>query len=361
MSDIRYTNKFWNDSFTRVFKQRDAQKTLKNPNLLNMKYMFKNKIQLLSLLYVGLVIYGCTTVETGFLSKNLYYIDNPLYTTQGTVTVSTSLVVDGSTLPMTIELTKVTNEGGEDVTEMVSKPDSIIGFSGSITYADSTLALLNAKLVKTIAVPLSVNKTGGRIQLTPATKSIPTGEYDLSLKASNVRGTVDLPNICKVIVTGSGDTYTDFGGAYAGAFDPSTGVYLYGVGLELPKVKFTKTDVNKIIYKFLDKDGNKYNPKAGGLTVRKNRWTMKQFDPYFKEVLTDSTVEYGYPTVPNTFPVFLNPGINGIIPRGTYGVFPAIPGARNSSGDPVFAFLDLAFLDKGTYVIVVQFTDVTWK
>jgi len=309
----------------------------------------------------ALLINGCTTVETGFLSKNLYYIDNPLYTTQGTVTVSSSLYVDGSTTPMTIELTKVVNEGGEDVMDLVSKPDSIMGFSGSITYADSTLALLNAKLMKTVAVPLSVNKIGGRIQLTPATKSIATGEYTISLKASNVRGSVDLPNICKIIVQGSGDTYIDYGGFYAGAYDPSSGTYLYGIGLGAPKITYTQTDVNKIIYKFLDKDGNRYNPKAGGLTVRKNRWTMKQFDPYYPEVLTDSTAEYQFPSVPNSFPIFSNPGINGIIPRGTYGVFPAIPAARNSSGDPVFAFMDQSFLNKGTYVITVQFTDISWK
>lgn len=322
--------------------------------------MFKNKSKIIALTAIVLAA-GCADVETGFLSKNLYYIDNPLYSVQGTVTVSSSLSVDGSTMPMTIELIKVTDEEGVDVTSMVSKPDSIIGFSGSISYADSTLALLNAKLIKTPAVPISVNRLGGRIQLTPATKSIPLGEYNLSLKASNSRGVVELPDICKVIVTGSGEPYTDFGGAYAGAFDPATGTYLYGVGLEPPKVTYTKTDVNKIVYKFLDKDGNLYNPKAGGLTVRKYRWTMKQFNPYYPEVFTDNSVEYQFPSVPNGFPIFPNPGIDGVIPRGTFGVFPAIPGARNSTDSPVFAFLDLVFLEEGTYEVEVQFTDVSWK
>ena len=88
---------------------------------------------------------------------------------------------------------------------------------------------------------------------------------------------------------------------------------------------------------------------------------MKEFDPYYPQVLTDTSVEYQFPDVPNQFPVYPNPGLPPIIPRGTYGVFPAIPAAFNSTGSPLTVFLDQAFLEKGTFIVTVKFTDISWK
>lgn len=305
--------------------------------------------------------YGCSKVEKGFLSPNLYYIENPLVTTQGSITVSSSLLVDGSTSPMTVELTKVVDAAGNDVEELLTKTDSIQGFTGSVSYLDSTLALLNSKLATTAAKPLSINPIGGRIQLTPATKYVPTGTYTISVRATNVRGTVDLPNACQIIINGTGSSYIDYGGSYGGTFDPLTGTNLYGIGVAPAVVEYYPSLTNKIVYKFLDKDGMLYNPKVGGITNRTGRWSMKQFDPYYPETFTDTSVEYQFPSVPNQFPVFSNPGIGGVIPRGTYGIFPAIPAAHNNSGHPVFYFADIAFLSKGTYVVTLKFTDVAWR
>lgn len=311
--------------------------------------------------FAAIGIYGCSKVEKGFLSSNLYYIENPLVTTQGSITVSSSLLVDGSTTPMTVELTKIVDSAGNDVESVLTKTDSIQGFSGSVSYLDSTLALLNAKITTTAAKPFSINPTGGRIQLTPATQFVPTGTYTVSVKATNVRGSIDLPNVCRIIINGTGSPYIDYGGSYGGAFDPLTGTNLYGIGVEPATVAYYPSATNKIIYKFLDKDNKVYDVKAGGITNRTGRWSMKQFDPYYPETFTDSSLEYQFPSVPNQFPVFSNPGIGGVIPRGTYGIFPAIPEAHNNSGHPVFYFVDMAFLSKGTYVITLKFTDVSWK
>ena len=307
-------------------------------------------------------MYGCSKIEKGFLSTNLYYLENPLVTTKGSVTVSSSLVIDGSTTPLTVELTKIVDEDGNDVKGLLTKIDSIQGFSETVTYLDSTLGLLNSKLTTTAAQPFSINPIGGRIQLTPATQYVPTGTYTISVKASNVRGSMDLPNACKIIINGTGDTYVDYGGYYGGSFDIANGNYINGVGVAAPAVVYSATATNKIIYKFIDQNGKIYNPKTGGLTSRTNRWRMKDFDPYYPEKLTDTSTEYQFPSVPNQFPVFTNPGSAiGIVPRGNYGIAPAIPAAHNSTGLPVFAFLDMAFLAKGTYVITVNFTDISWK
>jgi hypothetical protein len=326
--------------------------------------MTKNKflcyVSACSLAVLG--IYGCSKVEKGFLSDNLYYLENPLVTSQGSITVSSPLVVDGSTAPMTVELTKIVDESGKEVSAIFSKTDSILGFSGTVSYLDSTLPLLNAKLATTAAKPFSINPSGGRIQLTPATQYVPTGTYTISVKASNERGSKDLPDACKIIINGTGDTYVDYGGFYGGTFDIANGNYFAGVGIAPPVVVYTASATNKIIYKFIDQTGKLYNAQANGLTSRTNRWRMKDFDPYYPELLTNNSIEYQFPLVPNQFPVFTNPGSAiGIVPRGNYGIAPAIPAAHNSTGLPVFVFLDMAFFTKGTYTITVNFTDISWK
>ena len=323
--------------------------------------MTKNKLFLsATIILIALGgIYSCSKIEKGFLSGNLYYLENPLVTTQGSITVSSSLITDGSTTPINVALTKIVDSAGNDVSAILSKTDSIQGFTGSVSYLDSTLALLNSKLATTAAKPFSVNPVGGRIQLTPATQFVPPGTYTMSVKATNIKGTVDLPNACQIIINSTGAPYIDYGGSYGGQFDANTGSNIAAVGVSTKSITYEATATNKIVYKFLDMNGQLYNAKAGGISNRVNRWSMKQFDPYYPEVLTDTSVEYQFPSVPNQFPVFSNSGI-GNIPRGTYGVFPAIPKAHNSSPNPVFVFLDMAFFAKGTFTITVQFTDVTW-
>jgi len=304
---------------------------------------------------------GCEKIEKGFLSDNMYYVDNPLVTSQGSITVSSSLVADGSTTPMQVELTRVVDNHGNDVDSILTRTDSILGFSGNVTWLDSTLDLLNKKIQTTAAKPLSVSPLGGRIQLTPATQYVPQGTYTIDVKVTNIRGTRTLTGACNIIITGSSSPDTVYSGTYAGEFDPSTGTYLTGLGNPTVDVTYSATDINKIVYKFVDKNGKLYDPKTYGIGTRTNRWNMKQFDPYYPEVRTDTSVEYQFPTVPNQFPAFVNPGVNGVIPRGNYGTFYAMPAVSNSTGAAIFAFVDMAFFKKGTFIVTVTFSDVAWN
>jgi hypothetical protein len=220
---------------------------------------------------------------------------------------------------------------------------------------------LNKKIQTTAARPLSINPIGGRIQLTPATQYVPVGTYTIDVKVTNVRGTRDLPQACNIVIAGSGSPDTIYAGSYAGVFDPSTGTSLATISNPDVSSVYYPTADNKIVYKFLDKNGVAYNAKTWGIGTRKYRWNMKQFDPYYPEVTTDTSVEYQFPSVPNQFPAFVNPGINGVIPRGNYGVFYAMPAGSNSMGAAVYVFVDMAFFKRGTFVVTVQFHDFTWN
>jgi len=304
--------------------------------------------------------WGCQKVQTGYLSSDLYYLQNPLTAPQGSITVSSVLQVNGSTAPMNVLLTKVLDSSGNSVDSMMAKKDSFPGFADAVSYVDSTLDLLNKKIVYTTAAPLSVNPIGGRIQLTPATKYIPQGTYTIDIKASNVRGSVSIPNACKIIITSAGSPDTVFAGAYAGTLDKTTGAYLAALANPSVNVQFYPSAVNKIVFKWVDMNGKVYDAKTGGVGVRSGRWNFRNFDPYYPQVLTDTSVEYQYPTVPNEFPVYPNTGADGTIPRGNFGCFFKLPGA-NSTGGPIFTFTDIAFFTQGLYVVTITQPDVSWN
>lgn len=321
-------------------------------------------IALAGLLIAGKMFSGCQKIVKGFLSDNIHYVENPLTTTQGQITVSSSIISDGSTSPLQVELVRVVDSSGKDVSSVLTKPDSITGFSDAVTYLDSTLDLLNKKIKTQAVPPLSVNSIGGRIQLTPATSYVPAGTYTIDVKVSNIRGSRVLTNACQIIIDSQSvvtSPDTVYSGTYAGTFDLNTGTSLSLIGAPSIKVDYYPLTSNKIVYKFIDKNGNVYDPKTNGILRRTNRWSMKQFDPYYPEVLTDTSVEYQFPKVPNVFPVFPNPALNGTVARGNYGVFPAIPAAHNSLGAPVYMFLDMAFYKQGTFVVTVTLSDVAWK
>jgi len=303
---------------------------------------------------------GCEKVEQGYLSDNMYYVENPLTAAQGGVTVSASLVADGSTAPLKVELTRVVDGKGNDVDDIMTKTDSILGFSASVSYADSTLNLLGRKIQSIAARPLTINPIGGRIQLSPATQYVPLGTYTIDLKVSNIRGTRDIPQACNIIIAPTSPD-TVYAGTYGGTFDPSNGGFIANIANPVVTVSYTAGAANKVIYKFMDKNGKFYDPKTWGIGPRTNRWNMKNFDPYYPQVLTDTSVEYQFPIVPNQFPVFVNPAINGTVARGNYGTFWAMPAASNSTGLAIFSFVDMAFFTTGTFIVTVQLSDITWN
>jgi hypothetical protein len=324
------------------------------------KHAFFNIRLLLCIILVAGSI-RCQKTPVGYLSNHLYYLQNPLYTAQGSVTVSSVLEIDGSTTPMQVALTKVVDANGNRVDSLVARKDSFPGFKDAISWTDSTLALLNSKIYFTSAPALSVNPLGGRIQLTPATVNVPAGTYTIDVRATNIRGSIDIPSACQIIVTPQGAPDTIYGGAYAGTVNPTTGAYLTATANPQIQVNFYPSTTNKIVFKWLDMNGKPYNAKTFGIKTRPGRWSFRQFDPYYPEILTDTSVEYQYPTVPNQFPAFQNTGADGTIPRGTYGCFYMMPAASNNMGSSYMTFTDMAFFRQGLYIVTITLPDIVWN
>ncbi len=336
-----------------------------------------SKIKTLSTILAGVAIIGCIVLVScekkveGFLSDRIFYQVNPFYIQQGITAVSSSLVADGSTAPLHVEVLALRDSAGNDADSLLSTPRSIVTFKGAITYLDSTLDLLKLKLQDSLVRPFNIAETGGRLQFTAATKFVPTGSYNMDISVSNTRGTEVLQNVCTFII-GPLEKYYDLyynrvrywnNGTGDGGADKEV------VNSALVSVSFTGgTDVSKVIYKFVDKNGKPFNPKKGEVS----RWNIgyvaaifDEYDPYYTPVLTDSTLEYQIPSYGISFPyvhtVYSPDGTEST--DGNQNINPAlcrykISASANKQGQLVQSFTSLDFLAAGTYVVTVTLPDI---
>lgn len=297
--------------------------------------------------------YGCKKIEKGFISDFMYYTPNPLIATQGNVTTSKPIELDGSTGPVHAKLLAVRNKStGAAVPEFLQSY-SIQQFTGEITPADSTEALVNKKIVMKPSVPLTIGEIGGRIALSQATENVPIGLYEIDVEVSNEKGTRILKNACTIDLqikkhfnTPGGPFYTTSDIAAETDFSASAPLPL--------TITYDKNGTNKIIFKFLDKNGTAFNPSQGEVTTRGDRGNFSQMNPYFPLIRTSNSMEWGFIVLPAGFPI--KDGNNG---TGNYYRIPGRFVVENRNVNPVF--FDFKVFSAGTYTVTVQIPTITRK
>ncbi len=272
--------------------------------------MINNKIKFSALLLIcGItVMYSCSKIEKGFLSENLFYVENPFFVTQGVTSVSSSLVVDGSTVPLDVELLKITDKAsGQNVDSIFLKPQELQVFTGSVSYTDSTVEGLRSKLKDSMVAPFSVNPQGGRLQFTGTSTFIPQGVYSIDIAVSNVRGKRTLENACDITVIPTAFFVTT-GTSYNYLLDTISQGRTYTV----PEITATRDENGPatISIKWIDEDGKVFNPANGEVLARPGLASFQNWDPYYKAQLTDTSFVFQYPDHVPEFPVF-NPASNG--------------------------------------------------
>jgi hypothetical protein len=261
------------------------------------------RFALVCLLPAILGIYSCEKVEKGFLSDSIYYIENPFTVQQGITTTSATLVADGSTNPLKVTLLSIRDKKtGAKIDSLFLTPKMMSTYTGGITYEDSTLALLKAKLKDSMVAPFSINSIGGRLQFTQTTLYVDPGSYTIDVKVSNIKGERTLQDACNIIVTpiATIDTITYKSWTTA---DAAGTFYTLPATLQMD-VKHDAQGPGKIIFQWKDKNGHFFNPAAGEVYGRDQRPSFRHWDPYYQEVKTDTSIEYEYPQGVPEFPVF---------------------------------------------------------
>ena len=317
--------------------------------------MKSNKLllRLLAVIAVIGVNGGCEKQATGFLSDNLYYLENPFAVAQGVTTVSASMVADGSTAPMKVSLLSVRDKkNGKSVDSVFLKQQPLIVFSGNVTYNDSTPETLKAKLKDSIVAPFSVNPVGGRLQFTGTTSFIPQGLYTMDVEVSNVRGMKKITEACDINILPP-EFFVQAGAAYSYLIDTISG----------GRVNFTPVLTAKrdtagppvITIKWVDENGKVFSPAKGEVLARPGLASFTNWDPYYDVKLTDTAFVFQYPDRVPVFPVF-NPAQIGGGVQADYWCYYRIPAANIAEPGQEYR---LAFAFKlpnavGTYNVTIK-------
>lgn len=331
--------------------------------------MFTKK-NILLLTGATLLFWGCQKIVHGYLSDRIFYQVNPFIVQQGVTTVSASLVTDGSTAPLHVKVLALRDSLGNDVDSILTKPGNIVTYTGTLTPADSTLALFNAKLKDSLVSPFNIAELGGRLQFTAATTYVPPGTYNMDLLVSNVRGERVLKNACAIqIIPLSTTSVIDYKSFRTTDPTGTKDLVRYendDAYMQVDIDNEPSTDAtSKIILKYVDKNGISFNPSKGEV----KGWdlispiattyfpTLHMWAPYYPIQYTDSTIVQQIPYVNLSFPYFdLNSG------------YPASGGARidyrisNTSDNAVYhTVLQFSLFTAGTYNITIHLNAIEHK
>lgn len=322
-----------------------------------------NKLSVLLLVAIAVcsIFYGCKKQEVGFLSDNLYYLENPFTVQQGITITSSSMVADGSTLPLQTTLLAIRNKiTGKRVDSMFLKPQTITVYKGTVTYKDTTEALLRSKLKDSVVAPFSINSLGGRLQFTQSTKYVDPGIYTIDINATNVRGAKLLNDICDIVVTPITSIDTILFKSWTTS-DVNGNFYSIPQPLNVV-ITHNEAGPEKIVFKFLDKNGTPFSPANGEVVPRTGRPSFKNWNPFYTPVATDTSLEFKYLAGIPKIPAYSNTVIadgsswtDGI----TYYQVPAKYTDINLNVNSVLTAQ--FFVTKGTYIITYYLSNVVRK
>ncbi|GGH59563.1 hypothetical protein HNQ91_000656 [Filimonas zeae] len=331
--------------------------------------MYKHTIKYIAgiclILVTGL---ACEKRVHGYLSDNIFYQVNPFEVQQGVTTVSGSLVLNGSSAPLHVELAALRDAHGNNADSILRTPRSIKTFKGTLNYTDSTLALFNAKLNDSLVRPFNIAEIGGRLQFTAATTYVPAGSYNMDLVVSNINGEKFLKNACQINITPISDPYKI----------NYRRVQLWDAGKTAP-VTTWDNDVNSaievqyvsgtaqaaIVYKFVDKNGKVFNPKQGevkpwgGTVPHLNNWA-----PYYPEIATDSTLVQQLPYSGLPFPYYATVKLEngGTFTDGGGSCRLDYQILNSTEANPVKSMTSLTYgITSGTYYVTVYLKNLTHR
>lgn len=310
----------------------------------------------------------CTKVVHGYLSDNVYYQVNPFEVQQGVTTVSSSLVLNGSSAPLHVELMALRDAAGKDADSILMKPQSIVTYKSTVTSNDTTVALLQAKLNDSLVRPFNIAEIGGRLQFTAATTYVPAGNYTMDIKVSNIRGERYLKDACTFIIKPLTET-SSLGYYSYRPNDPTGTTQIFRTESDPFYSSFDITHEasageTKIILKFVDKNGKPFNPKTGEVSdwseVAKETTSFPKLSywaPYYKASYTDSTIVQTIPNIGLRFPFF---DLNASYPAsGGLRIDNKIKGL--SSDQVIHTVMYFSLFTVGTYYVTYHLNQDTHK
>ncbi|OJZ06268.1 MAG: hypothetical protein BGP15_11110 [Sphingobacterium sp. 40-24] len=301
---------------------------------------------------------SCKSDQIGYLSENIRYNVENLQVNQGAVVYTDAIVANGSTTPLTVNLLAVRNKETGELSTEFSKEHEISTYLAEITWRDTTLDLLNAKIGKAKYPPMMLNATGGRVGFTQATQFVTPGQYTIDVEVSNVAGQKKFKNILDFNVIGAKKEDILFKSCTSSDYGAESNFLPY-TDYEIV-VEHQAEGENKIVYQWEDKNGKPFNPKKGEVIKRGDRPTFKNWSPYYPEEVTDTGLVYRYPDVSGlVYPIMNGTYVGTEFWSGDPISYYRIVGTATTLGRNLNPVSTIKFYRSGTYTVRFRFLTIT--
>lgn len=311
---------------------------------------------------------GCKKIEEGYLSEGIRYQFPTVDVPRGVVTIANQNLIfpDGSTLPLKVKLLDIRSKTTGKTAPEWYKNYRSYRFTSPLTNADSTMELFNKKIEYGEFPPFEFVESGGYFRFTSGTKEIPLGEYTFDLEVSNVKGTKIIKDAATLVVKEPDPYKIDPECKTAGARDGTPATFTYFSNeLRTVTVKKLAGDVNRVIFKWVDKNGKPFNPK----TEIKRRFLadgsyLNDFDTFSifgNTEYTDSTMAYNFGIPPYPFkPAAVNGKNSYLWVPSDYVILDQYPPAQYPKAALSIRYIVDIFVE-GTWEITVKCLHATHK
>lgn len=277
---------------------------------------------------LGAMLTGCNVPQEGFLSYDgIQMREDTVEVIRGLFQLSAIPQVDGSTRPISFEITRIKNLETDETIDL-GNYEINMWTKAFDARTDTTMDLVNEKLVKRSVSPIEINSVSGQMAFNGATQYITEGEkFGVDVFISNRTGETLLENFCLFKLIGKPfETITDFGDMLNGI--PATGdkdrVGLQKSGTYTsaekeqilanthPNRRLTKVgggDVMQLIMVVRDAEGKPFKgediifwPSGASYLNNYHDNSLAMNGSTEKVILTDTSCIFTFPTVP--YPAF---------------------------------------------------------
>ncbi|MDO5980372.1 DUF5007 domain-containing protein [Flavivirga spongiicola] len=138
---------------------------------------------------LALLASSCKPPEIGYISDNIHALEDTIFVPRGVFKLGAAPNIEGSTYPMSWEITDVTDAQGNSTNDLFDEHEILIWKEAFNPFTDTTLELAQEKLELANKPTLLINDVSGELAFTQASKFVDDQDiYKLNVKATNVRG-----------------------------------------------------------------------------------------------------------------------------------------------------------------------------
>jgi len=233
-------------------------------------------------------------------------------------------------------------------------------YLAEITSEDNTLERLQQKIGMDKVPAIMVNEIGGRVGLTRATANISEGLYTIDIEVKNSRGVRVINNVLDIRLSPPDNTYAiDYQAMTTSDLGVEDNFIDAGASFEVD-IQREATTENKIIFRWVDKNGNAFNPAAGEIIKRGDRPTFTHWSPYYPEEVTNESIIYEFPLTGLDYPVLKQVNVAGSLWDGGITYYRII-GTATDIGRNLNPVSTIRYFMGGTYTVTYHLKNVVRK